>query len=84
MKNNLIKEILNIHPEFNRDEMNKGLQYFEEKHYQAKSIFSQNGKITDYLYFANNSVIRCYYFDQNGEEQTLWMKPEQTFVTEFL
>jgi CRP/FNR family transcriptional regulator, anaerobic regulatory protein len=83
MKDNLIKEILNIHPKFNKDELNNGLQYFEENHYQARSIFSENGKITDHLYFANNSITRCYYFDHNGEEQTLWMKPEKTFVTEY-
>ena len=83
MKDHLVKEILNIYPKFNKKELNNGLQYFEEKHYPSKSIFSENRKITDFLYFADSSIIRCYYFDQNGEEKTLWMKPERTFVTEY-
>jgi hypothetical protein len=26
---------------------------------------------------------RCYYLDNDGQEQTLWMKPEQKFITEY-
>ena len=83
MKDNLVKEILNIYPKFNREELNQGLSYFELKQYNAKDIITEKGKVTEYLFFANSSVVRCFYNDKDEEEQTLWMKPEQTFVTEY-
>ena len=83
MTEQIKKEILSIHPNFNKEELDNGLSYFEEKFYKAKDIISEKGKITEYLYFANSSVIRCYYNDKNGDEQTLWMKPEKTFSTEY-
>ncbi|PCJ80788.1 MAG: cyclic nucleotide-binding protein [Bacteroidetes bacterium] len=83
MTEKIKNEILSIHPNFNKEELNNGLKYFEEKSYKAKDIISEKGKITEYLYFANSSVIRCYYIDKNVYEQTLWMKPEKTFVTEY-
>jgi CRP/FNR family transcriptional regulator, anaerobic regulatory protein len=35
------------------------------------------------LFFANSSVSRCFYYNENGEEKTVWMEPEQIFITDF-
>ena len=83
MKDKLIQEILNYHPAFPKEELEKGLEYFELKNFKSKDIISQSGKICNYLFFAESSISRCLYTDQNGNEQTLWMKPEQTFITDF-
>ena len=29
------------------------------------------------------SIVRCFYQGEYGIEHTLWMKPEQTFITEY-
>lgn len=83
MKELLIKEIKKYHPAFPDAELAKGLDYFELKKFQAKDIISKKGKVADQLFFAESSISRCYYMDEEGKEQTLWMKPEKTFIAEF-
>ncbi|MEM7039517.1 MAG: Crp/Fnr family transcriptional regulator, partial [Bacteroidota bacterium] len=46
-------------------------------------LVSTAGEVADHLFFADKSITRCYYLDQEGAEQTLWMKPEQTLITEY-
>ncbi len=83
MKEIIIREILKYHPEFSEEEMNKGLEHFELKKFKAKEVILEAGKKSDYLFFAEKSISRCFYYDGDGAEQTLWMKPEQTFITEY-
>ena len=63
--------------------MDLGLRRFEEKSFPARSLVSEMGQVTDYLFFAESSITRCFYLDLEGQEQTLWMKPEQIFITEY-
>jgi len=72
-----------VHPHFPKDDLSHGLDLFEEKTYNAKDLILKQGRLCDYLIFAESSVTRCFYLDQEGAEQTLWMKPEQTFLTEY-
>jgi len=83
MKEKLIEEILKYHPNFKEEELNKGLEKFEFKNFKAKEIVLEAGKAADMLYFCQSSISRCFYLDNEGVEQTFWMKPEQTFITEY-
>ena len=83
MQDILKHELLKYNPNFTESDIEKGLEFFKIKSFKAKEIILQEGKVSDYLFFADKSISRCYYTDENGEEQTLWMKPGQTFITEF-
>jgi len=41
------------------------------------------GAVCDVIYFSFSSIVRCFYQGEDGIEHTLWMKPEQTFITEY-
>ncbi len=83
MKEKLVQEILSYHPDFPNNELEKGVSLFELREFKAKDLIAEKGKISNDLFFAQSSVTRCFYFDQEGTEQTLWMKPEQTFIADF-
>lgn len=83
MKGKIISELLKYNAFFSEEELNMGLTYFEKRTFKAKSLISKEGKICDFLFYANGSITRCFYIDEKGQEQTLWMKPEQTFITEY-
>lgn len=79
----LLPEIRKYHPSFSDESLQAGFALFEHKQFKAKEHILKMGHICDYLFFAEQSITRCYYLDTDGKEQTLWMKPEQTFITEY-
>lgn len=83
MKAKITAELLKFNPLFPSDEMDLGLSLFKEKEFAANSLILKEGEICDYIFYAENSITRCYYFDNDGQEQTLWMKPEQNLITEY-
>ena len=83
MKEQIINELLKYNSSFSEEEIEFGLSFFEEKEYKANVLISEVGEICNYLFYANSSITRCYSIDAEGQEQTLWMKPEQTFITEY-
>lgn len=83
MKARIQEEFLKYNPELTEEEITNGLSLFEEKSVSANTIISSAGKVCDYIFFTDSSITRCFYIDQEGVEQTLWMKPEQTFITEY-
>ena len=83
MESLLRKKILEIHPGLLENGLDEGLQLFEVFEHQAKDIVLKHGDVATHLFFCETSISRCYYFDENNDEQTLWMKPEHQFITEF-
>ena len=79
----LKKHILQFYHDFDQAILEEGLKYFEKREIKAKDIVMKAGDVSNYLFFADASISRCFYHDQEGIEQTLWMKPERTFITEF-
>lgn len=79
----LKREILRFNPNFSHEELKVGLNYFNLKSYKSKEFLVKEGNISNGLFFANSSITRCFYYDQNGEEKTVWMEPEKMFVTDF-
>ncbi|MEM6805543.1 MAG: hypothetical protein AAF696_29370 [Bacteroidota bacterium] len=83
MHDKLIQELKKYNPAFSPDEIEMGLDLFEEKTFKAHELVSKIGEVCEYLIFAEDSITRCFYLDAEGQEQTLWMKPKQTFLTEY-
>ena len=83
MKHLLSQKLLRYTPSFSSEEIEQGLSLFEERDYPANALITQAGEVCDWLFFAESSITRCFYLDADSEEQTLWMKPEQTFITEY-
>lgn len=82
--NALLQEaIKSYHPDFPAEELEAGLAYFEQRSFKAKEKVLEIGNPAEHLLFAKSAISRCYYLNQEGEEQTLWMKPEKTFITEY-
>lgn len=79
----LIKAIKEVNPNISQEALEMGLAKFELKSFKAKDIVLEKGKICDSLLFPVQSITRCFYEDHEGEEQTLWMKPELSFITEY-
>lgn len=83
MKASIVREIRKYHPTFPEKALQAGLHHFELKDFKAKDLILRAGQKSEYLYFAESSISRCFYLDEEGKEQTLWIKPEQTFITEY-
>lgn len=79
----LKREILSLHPHFSSEELNAGLGFFELRPCASKELLLKEGAVADRLFFALSSISRCYYFDESGEEKTVWMEPEHMFITDF-
>jgi len=83
MHDTVRQELLKYNSAFTSEEVEIGLQLFKKKTFKAKELIVEAGKVADYLFYANSSITRCFYFDQEGNEHTLWMKPEHTFIAEY-
>lgn len=83
MKDRITDEILNYTSSLSEKDIAFGLTFFEEKEFKANSLISKAGEVCEYLFYAESSITRCFYRDSEGQEQTLWMKPEQSFITEY-
>jgi len=83
MKEIITKELLKCNRAFSNQEIEYGLSFFEKREFKPNSKILESGEICDFLFFADTSITRCSYIDNEGQEQTLWMKPERTFITEF-
>lgn len=83
MKHLITQHLLDWNPSFTYEEIEQGLAFFEQKEFGPNSLILEAGKVCDHLFFAESSITRCSYLDHDGQEQTLWMKPEQSFISEF-
>ena len=79
----LVKALRAINPRLTDSELEMGLPYFQRRTFKAKELISKAGRTAPKLFFAQRSITRCFYLDAEGEEQTLWMKPELTFIAEY-
>lgn len=80
---NLKTAILSINPDFDDDALNDGLSKFLQRDVKARDLILEPKKVCDHLFFAPDSIVRCFYFNAEGEEHTLWMKPEGSLITEY-
>ena len=79
----LRNQILKIHDFSDEEVLTSGLSRFKLNSFRAREHLLDSGKKCTTLHFPIQSIIRCFYINENGEEHTLWMKPEGQFITEY-
>jgi len=65
MNTSIINEFFKYNSAFTKEEVELGLKYFEEKTFKAKDHISKAGETSKYLFIAEHSITRCYYFDNH-------------------
>lgn len=80
----LRNKILQYHPQFDSSILEKGLQKFKVSEEKAGNHLLNSGEVCNYFSFAMHSISRCYANEENGEEKTVWIEPEQRFITDFI
>jgi len=83
MKALLIDQLKKYNPAFSDAEIELGMARFVFRTCKAKELVLKAGDVCDTLFLAKSSITRCFYHDEEESEQTLWMKPEGTFITEY-
>lgn len=83
MNDKIVEEIRKYSGSMSEKDLESGLSFFEQKEFKANSSISKIGEVCDYLFYAESSITRCSYIGEDGQEETLWMKPEGTFITEY-
>lgn len=78
----LTQQILHYYPNFSPDALAEGLSFFQLKTFKSGQLILKEGSACSQLFFAHSSIVRCFYYDRNGE-RTAWMEPEKMFVTDF-
>ncbi|MDR2271229.1 MAG: Crp/Fnr family transcriptional regulator [Sphingobacterium sp.] len=54
-------------------------RYFEQTLVKRNTFLLREGEIEKYSYFIFDGILRCWLFNQKGEEQTFWFCKEGTF-----
>lgn len=83
MGTTITQALLQYNSAFTPEELEAGLVLFQQRSYKARAFLTDVGAISDYLIYAEQSITRCCYRDDKGEEQTLWMKPEGAFIADY-
>ncbi|WP_374331102.1 Crp/Fnr family transcriptional regulator [Soonwooa sp.] len=79
----LLKEkILSYGTYFDDDVLEAGLQKFKTIKLNAGDHLINSGDVMSELFIAEKSISRAYRISENGEEQTLWIEPEMSFLTD--
>ena len=55
--------------------------FFEERSFEKKSMLLESGKVCGYNFFLLEGLVRYYYTDANGQEQTIQFGKEYWWVT---
>lgn len=79
----LRKKILSYNPEFDTEILEAGLKKFQIKNYKAGDHLIKAGEVSDKLFISEKSISRNYFIQEDGEEKTIWIEPESSFITDF-
>ena len=82
-KNKLRERILSYKPDFNLEVLNKGLDKFQILEFKAGEYIVKAGKPCRSVFFVEKSISRCYFVGEDGEEKTMWLEPEMSFITDY-
>lgn len=77
------EKILSYKPDFNPEILEIGLEKFQLKEYKSGDFILKAGQLCEQIYMVENSVTRCYFEDDHGEEKTMWLEPEKTPITDY-
>ena len=82
-KEQLRQKILSYKLDFDLQILDLGLEKFKLAEYKAGSLIIKKGEKCQKIFISENSISRCYSVNENGEEKTIWIEPEMSFLTEF-
>lgn len=82
-KQKLREKILSYKPDFNLEVLNIGLDQFKLSDCKAGENIVSAGEVCKKVFFVEKSISRCYFLDVDGEEKTLWLEPEMSFITDY-
>ena len=82
-KQKLREKILSYKPDFDLEILNIGLNQFQLSDCKAGDDIVKAGEPCRNVYFVEKSISRCYFVGEDGEEKTLWLEPEMSFVTDY-
>jgi CRP/FNR family transcriptional regulator, anaerobic regulatory protein len=67
------------------DELQKTIeQYFTFFQVSKNTIFEEEGKVPQYLYFVNEGYLRSFYYDNDGDEITTYLATPEYYMASFL
>lgn len=79
----LREKILRYKPDFNLDILEIGLEKFVLSEYKSGDYLVKAGHKCKNLFILENSITRSYFIGDDGEEKTLWIEPETSFITDY-
>lgn len=82
-KQKLREKILSYKPDFDLEILNIGLNQFQLSDCKAGDDIVKVGELCRHVFFVEKSISRCYFVGEDGEEKTLWLEPEMSFVTDY-
>lgn len=82
-KNKLREKLLFYKPDFDLEVLNKGLEKFQLREYKSGDCIVEAGKPCDHIFIIENSISRCYFNSEDGEDKTIWLEPQMSFITEY-
>lgn len=81
-ESDFVQHLRNINPQFTDQNINLGLPYFRKREIAARELLVKPGEVGDQLFFAQSAVARCFYFDDDNQERTIWLEPEKMFIAD--
>ena len=58
--------------------------YFEPISYSKNTIVEEQDKLPEYLFFINSGFMRLFYYDENGDENTIQFSTKNDFIASYL
>lgn len=82
-KQKLREKILTYKPDFDLEILSIGLNHFQLSDCKAGDDIVRAGELCRKVFFVEKSISRCYFVGEDGEEKTLWLEPEMSFITDY-
>ncbi len=82
-KNFIREKVLSYKPDFDLEILEAGLAEFNVSHCVGGDLILKAGEICKSIFMVENSITRCYFTDQEGDEKTIWLEPEKMVITDY-
>ena len=77
------QKVLSYKPDFDLEILAFGLEQFQVSSCKSGDFILKAGEICKGIFMVENSITRCYFVDQDGDEKTIWLEEEKTLITEY-
>ena len=77
------QKVLSYKPDFDLKILEIGLEKFHVSTCKSGDFILKAGEICKGIFMVENSITRCYFVDQDGDEKTIWLEQEKKLITEY-